>query len=99
MLKTTSGSTDAVYEDGQWVPGEPVTEVMEVCRAEPAGPNGFVITPDGTRIDAAWVVYFPHSVARISLGVALEIYQDEELIITDTVKQFYRGQLNARVWL
>jgi len=99
MLKTTSGSTDAQYVDGQWVPGEPTEEVLEVCRAEPAGAEGLQTTPDGDRIDYSWVVYFPHSVSRFPLGVSLEIYQDEELIITDTVKKFYRGQLNARVWL
>lgn len=70
------------------------------CRAESSTGNGFITQPGGTRIDFSWIVYFPLPIEQVKEGTAAEVRNEyNELILTDTVKRFSRGQLNARIWL
>jgi len=99
ILKTNSDTTEAAYTNGQWVAGTAESEVQELCRVEPNG-GGYLLKPDGNRLDYNWIVYFPHSAPAFVVGTNLKIFDgDDVLILDDTVKQFYRGQFNARVWL
>jgi hypothetical protein len=100
ILKTTTASPEASYVNGKWVPGTgTVTDVVEICRAESSSGNGYLTQADGVKINFSWIVYFPLSVSKKEIGEKVTIYDGEELMITDTVKRFSRGQLNSRAWL
>lgn len=47
-----------------------------------------------------YVLYMPLPVDTIQIGTPVEVYaEDNELLAADAVKQFSRGQLNARAWI
>lgn len=98
-LKTLTVGTDATYVNGTWIAGTPAAEIEEPCRAESSTGDGYLTQADGKRIDFSWVVYFPLSVTKKGIGEKIKIFDGEELIVTDSVKRFSRGQLNARAWL
>jgi len=96
----TTQSTDATQDaDGNWIPGTPASSVDQKCRAESSSGNGYIKGVDGTKIDYSWIVYFSKDVPFINTGSQITVMNGTEKVLTDTVKRFSRGQLNARVWL
>jgi hypothetical protein len=95
ILLVTTLNNDAVQDsDGNWQQtGEAVTQSLP-CRAEPNG-NSFITLPDGSKYSYAFVVYMPAGSPDIPGGTPVTISE----IASGTVKQFYRGQLNCRLWL
>jgi hypothetical protein len=95
-LTTTILSADAVQDgNGNWVqPAIEPTTISQACRAEPNG-NSFITLMDGSKYSYAFVVYMPLSAPDIPSDATVTITG----VITATVKQFYRGQLNCRLWL
>lgn len=102
-LRTTTVGSDATYDEttGNWIPGASgTTTTDEKCRAESSQGFGYLTQADGTRIDFSWIIYFPRSVTKKAFGESITVYdENNELLLTDTVKRFFRGPLNARAWL
>lgn len=96
---TTQGTDASQDADGNWIPGTPGTTTTEDCRAESASGNGYITGIDGTKIDYSWIVYFPQDVPFIKVGSQITVMNGTEPVLSDTVKRFSRGQLNARIWL
>ena len=96
---TSQGTDTTQDENGNWIPGTPGTSIEQKCRAESSGGNGYVKGVDGTKIDYSWIIYFPKDVPAIKVSSAISVINGAETVLTDTVKRFSRGQLNARAWL
>lgn len=96
VITTKSGSTQD--GNGNWVPGTD-TIIEKGCRAEPNGRNATVKAADGTAIVFDYTVYLPLPIDTIVVGSKVDVYSGGELLATNTVKRFTRGQLNARLWL
>lgn len=95
-ITTTAGSSQD--GNGNWVPGSTST-VEKPCRAEPNSRNAQVKAADGTAIVFDFTVYMPLPVDAIAVGSKVEVYSGDELLSTNNVKRFTKGQLNARLWL
>lgn len=103
ILTTTILNTDAVRDgNGNWVqPAIEPTIISQPCRAEPNG-NSFITLVDGSKYSYAFVVYMPATAPEIPTDVAVTItgtINGNAIEYKGTVKQFYRGQLNCRLWL
>ena len=98
-MRLTIVSTPSVQDsDGNWTPG--ISSIVNRdCRAEPNQTNGFVVAQDGSRIDYSWIVYLPLSADTYQVGTNVEIFNGAELIASDSIKRFSRGQLSMRIWL
>jgi len=96
VITTKSGSTQD--GNGNWQPGTETT-TEKICRAEPNSRNATVKAEDGTAIQFDFNVYMPLPVDTIAVGTKIEVYSGDELLSTNTVKRFSKGQLNARLWL
>jgi hypothetical protein len=96
VITTVGASTQD--GNGNWQSGSPVT-VEKSCRAEPNNKNAQVKTVDGTAIVFDYTVYMPLSVDSIAVGSKVSVYSGAELLSTNTVKRFSKGQLNAQLWL
>lgn len=95
----TVGTSSFNSSTGNYTSGTAAAEVEQTCRAESSDGNGYITGSDGKRIDFGWIVYMPLSAPKIAIGSKVSVYKGAELILTDTVKRFSRGQLNCRVWL
>lgn len=95
-VNTAGASTQNA--SGNWVTGPP-TVMMKECRAEPNSSNGKVKSADGTLIDFSWIIYLPLPVDTLAVGSKVIVTSGAETLLTDTIKRFSRGQLNARIWL
>ncbi len=84
--------------NGNYTPGG-TTTVEKVCRAEPSGGSGYIKTADGQAINYNWIVYMPLPQDKIKEGTLVTVMDGEEVIASDNVLRFSRGQLNARLWL
>ena len=96
VMTTATGSVQD--GNGNWVSGSLVT-TEKACRAEPNSRNATVKAEDGTAVQFDFTVYMPLPVDTIVVGSNVEVYNGDELLSTNTVKRFTRGQLNARLWL
>jgi len=86
--------------NGNWITPEDGGEPESYpCRMEPRSTAGFVTGVDGTQLTYSSIVYMPLSVPDIQVMTRVSIFKGELLVGVGTVKQFSRGQLNARVWL
>lgn len=85
--------------EGEWVKVGEETILETDCRAEPAKANQYLEGADGKRITLVSVVYMPIPPIDLEPGTLFEVRDGEKLIVRETVKQYSRGQLNARVWL
>lgn len=97
ILKVTTPGETTRNAQGYPV-SSPVTENEYECRAEANIRNAFVQGQDGSRIDYSWKVYMPVTSDIIQLGSKVEL-SGVIGTITDTVKFFEPGQLNAKVYL
>lgn len=85
--------------NGDWVRGAETLQFETSCRVEPASSNQFITQADGRQITFTSIVYMPAPAADIKPGAFFEVWRGSVLIVREPVKQFSRGQLNARVWL
>lgn len=87
---------------GNWVDVSGTgSEFQCECRLEPrlGANNAYVVGSDGARIEINAVVYLPKSCPAIPVGALMSISDGTSNLITTNVKQFSKGQLNARAWL
>jgi hypothetical protein len=61
--------------------------------------HSYIIGADGKQITFSSIVYMPIPTKEIKVGMLFEVWDGEKLIVKEDVKQFSKGQLNARVWL
>jgi len=76
-----------------------VPERSYKCRMETRSTAGFITGTDGTQLQFSCIVYMPLPVDDIQVMTRVDIYKGDVLVASGTVKQFSRGQLNARAWL
>ncbi len=85
--------------DGNPIPGGGTTRT-EKCRGEtPNTQAKFITNIDGESIPVSFVIYMPYGVVPIAEGTQVEITRRGYLYCKGTVKRFYNGQLNTRIWL
>lgn len=96
-------TTDASVKegDGKWTAGSLEQRFETKCRAEPAGSSQFITGQGGEKVTFKSIVYMPvpDSGLEIKPGSFFEVWDGETLKVKETVKQFSKGQLNARIWL
>lgn len=93
-------AADATQDgSGNWIPGADGSETMLPCRAESSTGSGYISGVEGQQINYSWVVYFPSGAPLIKTGTSVTVMNGSEIVLTDTVKRFSRGQLNCRAWL
>lgn len=91
-ILTANAVRDAL---GNWIqPAVEPAEYQVECRAEPNG-NRMVVLADGSMIQVAFIVYLPLTAPDIPADTLVSISNGAK----GKVKQFYRGQLNCRLWL
>lgn len=96
VITTVGASTQD--SNGNWQPGS-TTTVEKSCRAEANNRSAQVKSADGTAIIFDYTVYMPLPIDSIAVGSKVSVYSGDELLSTNTVKRFSKGQLNARLWL
>lgn len=84
---------------GNWIASDVSLQLQTKCRAEPARGSQYVVGLNGQQITFWCIVYMPIPDDEVKPGMLFEVWDGENLIIKTDVKQFSRGQLNARVWL
>jgi hypothetical protein len=101
MLRVVAMSASTQNANGDWEQGEEM--IIEThCRAEPAvrvndGLQGAI---DGRIVNYAWIIYMPANAPQLGVGAIATITDlDLQVIASDTIKRFSRGQLNVRAWL
>jgi hypothetical protein len=97
--KAYKGTESVKGSDGNWTQGSLNSELETICRVEPAKANQYINGADGKRITFTSIVYMPIPELVIIPGMLFEVWEGERLIVKEPVKQFSKGQLNARVWL
>lgn len=85
--------------NGNWVNNSDPFVYQTTCRAEPTTGNKFITGSDGQQLTFRSIIYMPLPVQIIPDGALVEVYDGNRRIIRDDVKQFYKGQLNARAWV
>lgn len=85
--------------NGNPVPGASTTR-EEKSRAEiPNRQFKFIVDNDGESIPVNYIIYMPFGVAPIPKGTQIQVTRNGYLYCEGTVKEFYNGQLNTRIWL
>ncbi|WP_372932437.1 hypothetical protein [Mariniphaga sediminis] len=77
---------------------EPITFDSE-CRAEPAGSNPVIRGDDGNDILYSWLVYLPKSSQVFAFGDKVKLTKADGSIYESSLKRFYNGQFNTRLWV
>lgn len=98
LITTTDGGTD---EDGVPIPDTESTEEMH-CHIEPNG-RGEVIYLDGVATNYSYHIYLDNDCTEFKKGDRVRLFGlDGSELENDksfTVKQFFRYQLNAQLWV
>lgn len=68
------------------------------CRLELNSSNKFLQMADGKRVDFSAILYMPIG-TNIPAGAKIKVVDNGTTLIDTTVKQFFKGQLNQKVWL
>lgn len=97
-------SSNATYDDntGKWTPGTPGAPTESKCRYEASSGNGWISTEGGERINYSGIIYLPKDAPAIKPGTEVSVTVERaegNIVIKDKVLRFFRGQLNARVWV
>lgn len=95
----THAAESVKNDSGNWVGGSDSVILETPCRVEPAKANQYLEGTDGKRITLTSVVYMPIPSLDLKPGTLFEVRDGETVIVKETIKQYSRGQLNARVWL
>lgn len=90
-------------ENGDWIPGGAPTMVLKKGRAEVRSgnnnANAYITGSDGVQITFFCIVYLPLPIDRFPPGTLVEVLDGDQQIVRSTIKQFSKGQLNARIWV
>lgn len=100
MNVTLQNGNSTQDDNGNWmVPTNEITMNNLPCRAEPNS-NSFITLADGSKYSFAFKVYMPIPDDDIPVGADILITDaNAQVVATGKVKQFFRGQLNCRLWL
>lgn len=89
-------------ENGDWVlpaPGE-VNLISQKGCAEINGSGAKVPSQGGEKVEYSYMVYLPSNATEIVYGQTVTIKDDKGAQIgTGTALAFFRGSMNARVWI
>lgn len=87
-------------ENGNWIPSEtPPTELVKKGRAELKSSNAYVKGEDGIQFQYSCLVYLPLPIGTLIPGIKVQVWDGSDLIAESHLKQFHKGQLNAKVWI
>lgn len=86
-------------DGGNWTETGSEVFLETKCRVEPAKNNQYITGADGKQITFSSIVYMPIPEVILKPGMLFEVWEGERLIVKEPIKQFSKGQLNARVWL
>lgn len=97
LVETTTAERD---EDGDWTSGDALVFVLS-GRFEPSKSNAMIKLQDGTQVLLSGIVYMPLNTASVLPVGATIIVEDNNgnVLLSDTIKQHSRGQLNQRLWV
>ncbi len=84
---------------GDWIQAGQSMFLETSCRAEPVKENQYVVGVNGQQIVFSCIVYMPIPDVELKPGMLFEVWEDDRLITKTDIKQFSKGQLNARIWL
>lgn len=104
-ISFVSAGTPAVYDPntGDYTPETPGSTVESKCRYEAASGNGWISTEGGERINYSGIIYLPKDAPQINTGTPITVTINRngvtDQIIKDKVLRYFRGQLNARIWV
>lgn len=90
---------DSVKVGTVWTESGSSLDLETRCRVEPRGESQYITGIDGKHITFSSIVYMPIPAKEIKVGTLFEVWDGEILKVREDVKQFSKGQLNARVWL
>lgn len=96
---SSTGVNSVKDANGHFTPGASGSEIQVKCRAEANGSGRVIPGQDNISVVYSWVVYFDVDTEKIEYGKPVQIFKDDELIASGSVKMFERGQMNARLWL
>lgn len=87
-------------ENGDYTEGQMQWQTVGKCRDEAASRGDFTTTTDGQRVSFSWMVYAPPGTPEIAYEKTVRVTdQHGNIRAAGTVKRFYRGQMNCRIWL
>lgn len=99
QLSSQSGELER-DENGDYIQGSESFTTVGKCRDEAGTPGQFTVTADGQKVDFSWIVYAPKDIPEIPFGKTVRVIDEAGNIRAfGTVKRFYSGQLNCRLWL
>ena len=90
--------------NGDWViPATPPTELVKKGRAElkhsSSVSTAYIHGEDGVQLQYQCIIYLPLPVPILLPGTQVQVWDGNRLIAESNIKQFSKGQLNARVWI
>lgn len=89
--------------NGDWITGAVPTLVIKRGRAEVRSgnnnANAYITGADGVQVTFFCIVYLPLPVDRFAPGTMVEVLDGDHMLVRTHIKQFSKGQLNARIWL
>jgi len=88
--------------NGDWVLPEPgqVEDITQKCRVEVNNSGSRVPGNDGGYIEYSFMIYLPVDTVEVPFDASIIIKNDkEEQIGKGKTKRFFRGKLNARLWV
>lgn len=102
LFYAPNGSAKPVKDEetGDWNAGEPAGELKQLnCRAEMNGNNRTLAMQDGSKLDYSFVIYLPKGTDVIEKDIVVEVMSGAEIIVKAPVKQFFKGQLNCKLYV
>lgn len=101
-METETVITDPYQDDnGDWIlptPGDKVTITSE-GRAVPNGKQNKIKGENGLLIEFDFLVYLPQDCLEFAEGQAIVVKSGADTIDQGVVQRFFRGQLNAMLWV
>lgn len=87
--------------DGNWISsGDPeINEWAGRFEISSGSRSAYITGADGVQIAVKGVIYLPLPVDRIKEGTKVQVMDGDSVLIDSVVKQFSKGQFNARVWV
>lgn len=87
-------------ENGNWIPSEePPTIFEKYGRAELKSANAYVKGEDGIQFQYSCIIYLPLPIITLSPGINIQVWDGNDLIAESHLKQFSKGQFNAKAWI
>lgn len=101
ILVHSNASNSTQNEQGDWViPQEDAPAPLEMpCRVELRSSAGYISSADGKLIEFQSIIYLPLPTPEVYIDQTISVKNGDVIKLTGTVKQFSKGQLNARIWI